>query len=242
MLLFKKSLFVILLLLLLLVAAIAPVCYANSAEPPSIVIIVPGVKKDVEISIGSGDIFSKASKTVKAFESYYVFYNRDLKADGDYTLKITTEGTTYEIEMNDKPLKNYNNIYTLNLKNKTLTRGKSTLRSVLLVSFRLILTLFMEAGVFTLFRYKEKRSWIAFLIINLISQGVLNIWLNTASPLGSYLILLLIFGEIFVFIFEIFAFLLTVKERKAAITASYVIVANLLSLAAGGYIITYLPI
>jgi hypothetical protein len=144
--------------------------------------------------------------------------------------------------MNDKPLKNYNNIYTLNLKNKTLTRGKSTLRSVLLVSFRLILTLFIEAGVFTLFRYKEKRSWIAFLIINLISQGVLNIWLNTASPLGSYLILLLIFGEIFVFIFEIFAFLLTVKESKAAITASYVIVANLLSLAAGGYIITYLPI
>ena len=180
----KKTLFAVLLLGLILLSSMAPACHANSAEPPSIVIIVPGAEKDFEISIGSGGNFSKARRTVKAFESYYVFYSRDLTADGDYTLRITTGDTTFEIKMDDKPLKKYHNTYTLNMKNRTLTRGKSTSRTVLLVSFRLIFTLLIEAGVFILFRYREKKSWIAFFVINLISQGALNILINTANPVS----------------------------------------------------------
>jgi hypothetical protein len=115
-------------------------------------------------------------------------------------------------------------------------------RSILLVSMRIILTLAIEAIIFRLFGFRNKKSWIAFLIINLITQGALNIWLNGFAPLASYLVFTLIFGEILVFIAEIIAFSALIKEHRRWRILLYVITANLLSLFAGGYMITVLPI
>jgi hypothetical protein len=108
---------------------------------------------------------------------------------------------------------------------------------------RILLTLAIEACVFWLFGYRDKRSWIAFLVINLITQASVNIWLISGfDPLGSYLVLMLIFAEILVFIFELIAFLIVIKEHGKLRTAGYVMAANLLSLVAGGYLITVLPV
>ena len=85
-------------------------------------------------------------------------------------------------------------------------------------------------------------SWIMFLLINLLTQGALNIWLDGFNPLDGYLIAVLIFGEFLVFIVEIAAFLLLVKEHRGLRTVLYVLLANLLSLIVGGYVITILPI
>jgi len=115
-------------------------------------------------------------------------------------------------------------------------------RSILLVSLRVILTLIIEAIVFWLFVFRKKNSWLAFLIINLITQGALNIWLNSSVPLASYLVFSLIFAEFFVFIAEIVLFLTLIKEHSRRRTVLYVIAANFLSLFAGGYIITVLPV
>lgn len=236
----NKRLFIILFIVLMSIV-ITPVCYGNSAEPPSILIIVPGAPDGLELNIGSGDKYSKARETYKAFENYYTFYSHDLGNTDDYTLKVTTRDSTFEILL-DKPLKSYNTIFTLDLKNQTLTPGKSSLRSITLVSLRIILTLLIEAIVFLLFGYRWKRSWIAFLIINLLTQGGLNIWINGFAPLSGYIILTMIFGEILVFIAELIAFLIFIKEHRNLRTALYVLTANLLSLIAGGYIITVLPI
>ena len=111
------------------------------------------------------------------------------------------------------------------------------------MSLRVALTLITEAIVFGYLDTGRKRSWLAFLnIINLLSQGTLNIMLNGESPIASYVIFGLIIGEIFVFIFESIAFLAFVKEHKAWRTFLYVLIANILSLVVGGYIITVLPI
>jgi len=217
------------------------ICYANAAEPPSILIIVFNAPEDLEISMGSVHTLVKAKRTDKLFESYYTFYSMDIKTAGDYTIKVATGNSSFEISL-DKPLKYYNNIYTLDLKNQTLTPGKSLVRSSVLVSARVIFTLLIEGIVFYLFGYRQKRSWIAFILINLGTQGALNIWINGASPLQSYIILSLIFAEIRIFIVESFAYLVSVKERNSLITFLYVIVANFLSLVAGGYLITKLPI
>ena len=96
--------------------------------------------------------------------------------------------------------------------------------------------------MFYLFGYRRKESWLIFLIINLLTQGVLNIWLNGSfTPLDSYIIFSLVFGEILVLIIEMIAFLILVKEHHRLRIALYVIIANLLSLIAGGYLITVLP-
>lgn len=155
-------------------------------------------------------------------------------------MKITTGDTSYQITI-EKPLKAYNNIYTLNLKNQTLTPGKLLSRSIFLVLMRLILTLIIEAIVFWIFGFRSRESWVAFLIINIITQGALNIWINGFTPLESYLILTLVFAEILVFIAQFKAFLAFVKEYRLR-TVFYVLTANLLSLMVGGYIITVLPV
>ncbi len=231
----------IIFLSILIVIAISPICYGNAAEPPSILIIVPDAPENLEISIESNGEYRSANKVNKIVEKYYTFYSRDLKNTENYNLKIETEENYFEILI-DEDLKSYNNIFTLDLKNQTLTSGKSLSRSITLVSLRIALTLIIESLIFLAFGYRKKKSWIIFLIINLLTQGVLNIWINGFSPLISYIFLALIFGEIQVFIVEIFIFLKFVKEHSKLRTVLYVLLANLLSLIAGGYLITILPI
>jgi len=89
---------------------------------------------------------------------------------------------------------------------------------------------------------QTKKTWIAFLIVNLLTQGALNIWINGFSPLAGYIIVTLIFSEILIFIVEITAFLTLDKEHSSLRTFSYVLAVNLLSFIAGDYTITFLPI
>ena len=231
----------VLCLLISLSLLVSPVSSANSAEPPSILIIVPGAPGDLEISIGSQGEYSPANKTSKIFENYYTFYSRELKKSDVYTLKAATGGNSFEITM-DGHLSGYNNIFTLDLKNQKLTPGKALPRSILLVSLRILLTLITEGLIFFLFGYRRKASWLAFLSINLITQGALNIWINGFAPLASYIIITLVFGEIMVLIAELAAFLALVREKGRFRLVLYVLTANLLSLVAGGYAITLLPI
>jgi len=178
-----KGPFLLILLLVVTAAIIGPPCFANSAEPPSILIIVPHAPDDLDINLGN----VKAGRRDKAFESYYTFYRSDIKST-DNTLRFTTSSRNFEITVNVS-LPSYNNIFTLNLKNQTLSPGKSLSRSIALPSLRVILTLIIEGIVFFLFGYRRKKSWLVFITVNLVTQGILNIWLaGNYSPLNNYLI------------------------------------------------------
>jgi hypothetical protein len=226
----------------LLIIGIPKISYGNSAAPPSIIIIVPNAPDDLEISIGSGDNLSKAARRDRVVESYFVFYRFDLKETKDYTLHVSTKGEVFDAVMYGQ-IGDYNRIYTLSLKNRTLVPGKLLWRDILLVSMRVLLTLAIEAAIFWLFGYRSRISWISFLVINLITQGWLNIWLNSYhTPVDSYVILSLIFGEFLVYFAEFIAFLAAVREKRPLVAFLYVLVANTLSLVAGGFLITVLPI
>jgi len=236
----KFSIAKIILILLICFAMMTP-CFANSAEPPSIIVIVSNAPDDLEINIVSGDVIYKGRKINKVMETYYTFYSREMKNLNDYIFSVSANNESYEIKL-DKPLQNYNNIYTLDLKSHTFKDGKLLSRSIFLVSMRVLLTLAIEGFIFLLFGFKRKNSWVIFLIINLITQGVLNIWINSFTPIQGYIIFGLIFGEIFILIAEIIAFLMFVKEHNSLRKVIYILTANLVSLIAGGYIITILPI
>jgi hypothetical protein len=47
-----KAPFLLVLIFIVMAGIIGPPCFANSAEPPSILIIVPNAPKDLEISLG----------------------------------------------------------------------------------------------------------------------------------------------------------------------------------------------
>jgi hypothetical protein len=140
-------------------------------------------------------------------------------------------------------LQGYNNVYTLDVEEQLFTPGMYPFRSAILVSIRVFLTLLIESLVFLLFRFREKRSWLVFLVVNLLTQGALNIWLNNGGSLMPYYLLFaLVIGEVFVLGAEMIALPLLIEEHKKSRILIFAIVANLASLVAGGYIISVLPV
>jgi len=237
----KKSFIAIIIIALFIYSSMIIQCYANSAEPPSILIIVSNPPDDLDISIDNGEEIYAGKKIDKVVESYYTFYSSRMKKTNDYILIVTSEDENFEMKLDDS-LENYNNIFTLDLKSHILIRGKLISRSIFLVSMRVALTILIEAIIFWIFGFKNKKSWSTFLIINLITQGALNIWINGYSPIQSYIIFGLIFGEFFIFMAEIAVFLLFCKEHSRTRKVLYVLTANFISLLVGGYIISILPI
>jgi hypothetical protein len=214
-------------------------CYANSAEPPAIFIIVAHAPDDLEIRLLPAGI--EASKTTHSYETYYSFYSYQMQFT-DYSFEVATGGETFIIEL-DEPVGSYRNIYTLDLKNQSLAPGKSFPRSAFLIFSRVALTLLVEGLVFFLFGYRRKRSWLVFLGLNLATQFTLWLWLNGTSPFHvGYVVLILFFAEALIFIIEMIGFLILVNEHRRIRTAVYVIVANVLSLLAGIFLISALPI
>lgn len=217
------------------------ICYANSAEPPSILIIVPNAPDDLKINIKSEDYLSKSRIIDKTIEKQFLFYSAELRQMDEYILIINSSEYNFELSI-EKPINKYNNIFTLSLKDEKLVEGKAITRSIKLVSLRILLTLLIEGLIFYLFKFREKRSWLAFICINLVTQGGLNIWINGFSPAASYMILALLFVEIIIILIEFIAFLSIVKERSKLVKIFHVFIANIFSLALGGYIISALPI
>jgi hypothetical protein len=215
----------------------------NASEPPSVVILVNNPPDDFSITMVSGDNHIEASKRKLAWENYYLFYKRDLNYSNGYKFKAVSNGEHFEFTIHDS-LTSYNNVYTLNVSKRELSLGKYPFRTVILVSIRVLLTLLVEGIIFWLFGFRNKSSWLAFLVINLITQGLLNIWLSIeASPMPSYSILfVLIIGEIFVFLTEVIMLPKFIDEYKKIHVRLYAIVANFLSLVVGFYIIPKLPI
>lgn len=226
----------------LMILALPDFASANSAEPPSLVIIVQNPPEDLSIALSSEDDMPKATVRHVAWEGYFVFYSRDMRYDGDYIFIVTVDGESFECTL-DGPLEGYNNVATLDIKNRELVSGKQPFRSALLVSIRVMLTLIIEGLVFFAFGFRQRRSWLVFLAVNIVTQGVLNIWLSmNASPIQGYLIFSLILGEVFVFAFEMLAFPAFIREHNKSRAVLFALAANMLSLIAGGYIISVLPV
>jgi hypothetical protein len=239
----SKTLLVILILLMMTFINTS-VSYANSAPPPTILIIVRNAPSSLSITIEPQNI--QARRTDTLIESYFAVNAYNLKLT-DVTIKVTSSDQTFEIPVQ---LKQYSNVFTLDLANKTLIAGQSSspLRSIGLLAVQIILTLILEGFIFWLFNYREKKSWIIFLVLNLLTQGILYVWLTQyTGPVhrhvsGLYLIGPLILGEFLVFLAEMIGFLIFIKEHRRIKTAAYVMAANFFSLIAGGFILTLIPV
>ncbi|HWQ77572.1 MAG TPA: hypothetical protein VN381_02090 [Anaerovoracaceae bacterium] len=219
------------------------VAYANAAEPPALVVIVKNAPEDISLAIVGDNGLKEARKKTAVWETCYAFYHSSI-GDGDkVTLSVSGNDESYKLTVDPQYLNGYNSIVTLDFDRRTLEEGKLLSRSILLVTLRVILTLLIEGLIFFAFGFRRKSSWINFVLINLLTQGGLNIALNNdVTPFSSYLIFSLILMEFLVLAAELAAFLTAVKEHKAARRAVYVLAANLASLVLGGYLITVLPV
>ncbi len=232
---------IFILLLILTFLTIPSIGFANSAQPPSIIVLVSNPPKDMEIHLDRDGQIIESRKNEKMLETTFSFHSYHFEKNEIYQFLIVSNGETIVVPI-DTPLTGYNNLYTLDLKTHTLTQGRAPYKNVLYIALRVIFTLIIEGLIFFAFGFREKRSWIIFLVLNLFTQGALNIWLNSMFPSNGYIIFALVIGEFFVFLAELIGFTALVPEQKRLKTAAYVILANLLSLVAGGYLITLLPL
>ena len=216
--------------------------YANAAEPPALVVIIKNAPEDAEVSIAGDNGLKEARKKTVAWETYYAFYRSSLGDGDEITLSVSGNGERFRKTVDLQQVREYDKIVTLDFAAQTLEPGKLLSRSILLVTLRVVLTLLIEGLLFYLFGFRRKSSWIAFLIINLLTQGVLNILLNNATPFTSYLIFNLILMEFVVFFVEMISFVSYVNEHRKLRRVAYAFIANLASLVLGGWLITILPV
>ena len=175
-----------------------------------------------------------------AWEGYYAFYSR--RSDRGRGLLFSIVRGQERFAWSRKTVfRGYNNIRWI-WKHGLLYRAYP-FRSAILVSMRVLLTLLIEGAVLFLFRFRRKQSWVAFLVVNLLTQGALNVWLGQGGSLmPSYLLIGLVIGEIVVFAAEMIALPLLINEHTKRRTLLFAVAANLASLLAGGYILSVLPV
>ena len=232
-------------LILVLLIILPSISQANAAEPPRITIVGTNLPKDLKISAvlvyEDGDTKEgEFQRSNKLWEDYFRLYSLGYfpKDIVEEYLVIETRGKTQKIEYPDS-YKLYNQLYYLNLEDMTLSQETYMIRTYLLIALRVILTLIIEGVVLFAFGFREKRTYIAFLIVNILTQGILNY--SFSGPNLSYIWwIMFLFLEFSVILIEILAFRTLIKEEGRVI--NFTIVANILSLIVGGLMISALPI
>ncbi len=247
----KKKFFRLFLLVLVLPLVFPAVpASANSAEPPCITVLVTNPPEDLKVSVrlsdGGKDV--PLDRVSQGWETYYRCWHYDLGIDWNETwtgsVLAKTGGETFTFSLPEEGLKGYHSLVTLDLKAGTLIPGEKPWRQPLLVSLRVGLTLLIEGLLLLLFRYRTRRSWLTFLIANLVTQFALNIALAGFSVGGpsSFWMFFYTVGEILIFIIEAIVYCCLFKEFSKLRAFLYALTANAASLYLGGTIIMRLPV
>lgn len=233
-------------LLVVLLLACPAAALANAAAPPSVLIVVPHAPRELSLSFYLGSEAFHLQESTRGWERYYALYHMGMPFESDLTVRADTAAESREYMIPLTTLQHYNNTFTLLYANgrlpEALSQGQPPGRDALLVGLRLALTLLLEGLLLFALGYRQKRTWVVFLCMNLLTQGLLNLWLLGISPFSGYAMITLYIGEFFVFLAEGIAFPKLVKEKTAGRRVAFTLLANLASLVLGGLCITLLPV
>jgi len=243
----KKTILTLVLTALFVTVFALPV-FANAAQPPCFTILVNSAPEDLVITAVSPEGARQELHPVKrGWESYFSFHyymdGNHLEREDviSFLLEISADGETYTLEIPDN-IRQYNTIFQLNLSDGTMQEAVLAGRNALLVALRVSITLVTEGLVLWLFGYRTKRTWIVFLAVNLVTQTLLNLSITGVIPPEGYWWFALIFGEILIFLAEAIAFALLFREKGKPRAALAALCANSVSLAAGVFLLTNLPL
>lgn len=234
--------------------------WANSAEPPSLTILVRGGPADLKMAVRVTDGKNLREKELELVKRpgarYYRWYDLTpwvlenwyhMGPQVEVSLLAWGEGVSLEVPLENPPTDHYASyarLQTLDLEKGALLPGERPFWWILLkIALRVGATLLLEGLVFWWFGYRKKDSWITFFVSNLLSQAFLNAILmgQGAGPYNGLAVLLL-FVEPVVFLGELLLLCVFIKEKKRWVTALYSLLANLVSLAFGWWLIDLFPV
>ena len=229
---------------------------ANSAEPPCFTVLVPAPPGDLELTIEFDAAQDRDPQRLSPewmlWEGYYRFYGRwDIDPEGLTGARLVAEtgGESFALPIDPTGFARHNNLITLDVGPRTLTQGQPWWRQTLLVVLRVALTLALEGLIFYLWGYREKRSWIVFLMVNLVTQFGVNIAILCFLPAASRTYdamwaKVLLYGpmEVLVILLEAIALPLLLKEQRKRTAVGCAVMANILSWFLGSVLLSVLPV
>lgn len=232
---------------------------ANSAEPPGLTVLVLDPPEELRLTLtlteeGADPMTWSLRESSVLWEKYYRFFGSYQAAWGTEnalpaTLLVEMGEESFSLPIDPEGFSRYNNLVTLDVAGKRLLYGQPWWRQPLLIFLRVSLTLVLEGLVFLIFGYRQKRSWLVFLLVNLVTQlGVNLLLLGNLGPLGNLYGTWITFWflylpmELGVLLIEVIAFRVLLREGTKGRAMAFAACANLCSWALGGALLTYLPI
>lgn len=115
---------------------------------------------------------------------------------------------------------------------------------ILQLLLRMIITLVIELGLYFLFKLHSKRNFKIVLIVNIVTQLLLNIIINISTYYEGelYALIILFLVELGIFIIEPILYLILLKDKNKWLVALYGILANIISFVLGFIFILILNI
>lgn len=248
------------LVLVMLVFAVMPVgAWALGPYPPTLTVIVYGAPKDLQMNV----LLQYEGQTLnvpmdferRAWESYYRVYRdyvsmhtywhgngRDFK-DAELVL-VSGEGEKV-IPIPDGLLqpRGYDEILTVRYATGELSYGFPAWRAPLLIGLRVLAALLVEGIFFRFYGYTTRRSWLMFVIINVVVHGIVNSLCYGRINITDNVYRVAYFTIILLsFLAELCAFLLTVVEYDSDRLSKCLIKANVASHAVNYLLIKLLPL
>jgi len=157
------------------------------------------------------------------------------------TLRITADDETFEININTEVFRDFNSIVTLDIGNRIIISGKVLSRSIFLISFRVVLLIAVAGILFCWFGYRKKSSWIAFAIISLFGELIINIFIDRYRIYPPWFFTGVFFGWTVIFVLRAIAMRITINEYDKSKTFLYSFVSGCVNIFLIWLLITFLP-
>lgn len=233
---------------------------ANSAGLPYLTILVENPPAGLELSLTVESEGTQKTYPIEGertlWEGCYRFYNHlwspwaaEGAAQPTAVLEVDTGEESFSLPVEPQGFSFEGNVVTLDLRNQRLLYDQPWWRTPLLIGLRMALTLALEGLIFYLWGYQEKRSWIIFLAVNLVTQFGVNIAILCFLPAASRTYdamwaKVLLYGpmEVLVILLEAIALPLLLKEQRKGTAVGCSVMANILSWFLGAVLLSLLPV
>ena len=102
-------------------------------------------------------------------------------------------------------------------------------------ALRMVLTVVIEVLLALLFKYRKKKEIITIIVVNIITQGLLNLIMGLFDYTMGGLVWVFVFPilEILVFVIELIVYLIAFKDHSKGKTFGYTLLANFITMALG---------
>lgn len=231
---------VIFVLTIFFLILMSSLCFAYSPDSPTIIIIVPRAPSDIDITLNVDGNQFEGLRDIGFMETQYYFHGFKCNKSSEFSIDVSYNGFSDVITL-DATYNKYINAFELNYRTFEIKKDVSRKRVRLFAVLSIFLVMSVEALVFFSFGFRERKSWLVFLVINLVIQGIFNNVYVVLSGTYQFMLSMLLFGGLYLFLFEGAGIVLLVEEKREGKRFAYVMVANLLGLVVVAALIPFMP-